>query len=78
MVVTRQFVSRGHIPRMRHVRLTRILAPILNGVDLSAYRPGDIAAFPDSIAIMLIREGWAESVPDVPSDPGSLSANRSE
>lgn len=47
---------------MRHVRLTRILAPVLNGVDLSKFRVGEIIRVPEAVAAMLVREGWAEIV----------------
>jgi hypothetical protein len=45
------------------VRLTRKLAPILNGIDLSKCRVGDVILVPKAVAAMLIAEGWAELVP---------------
>jgi hypothetical protein len=44
------------------VQLTRKLAAILNGVDVSAIQVGDIVELPDSTAAMLIAEGWAVRV----------------
>ena len=42
------------------VRLTKKLAALLNGIDVSALKVGDILELPDSAARMLILEGWAE------------------
>jgi hypothetical protein len=47
---------------VQRVRLTRKLAPVLNGVDLSKVEVGDIIVVPEATAAMLIREGWAELV----------------
>jgi hypothetical protein len=47
---------------VQRVRLIRKLAPILNGVDLSQVKVGDVIQVPEAIAAMLIREGWAELV----------------
>ena len=47
---------------MQRVRLIRKLAPILNGVDLSQVKIGDVIYVPEATAAMLIREGWAELV----------------
>jgi hypothetical protein len=46
------------------VRLTKKLAAILNGVDVSSLRVGDILELPDSAAQMMITEQWAEPVID--------------
>jgi hypothetical protein len=46
------------------VRLTRKLAAVLNGVDVSSINSGDVIELPPSAAAMLIAEGWAESVGD--------------
>jgi len=54
------------------IRLTRKLALSLNGFDLSRVRIGDVLLLPDSVASMLIAEGWAEAVPEPPA-----SANQS-
>jgi hypothetical protein len=45
-----------------HIRLTRKLAALLNGLDLSKVEVGDVIFLPEPHAIMLIREGWAEPV----------------
>jgi hypothetical protein len=49
---------------MQRVRLTRILAPLINGVDLSRYRVGDVLLLPEAVAAMLIRENYAELASD--------------
>lgn len=47
---------------------------MLNGLDLSAFQPGDVLRVPEATAAMLIREGWAELV-----DGGNLAdTNRRE
>jgi hypothetical protein len=46
------------------VRLTRKLADVLNGIDLSAAAVGDILEVPLTQGQLLIAEGWA-----VPCDP---------
>ena len=47
-------------PPMLRVRLIRKLASVINGVDLTPYRVGDVIELPQKIAEMLILEGWAE------------------
>ena len=42
------------------VRLTRKLAAVVNGVDISAINLGDVIELPPRSAAMLIAEGWAE------------------
>lgn len=42
---------------MQSIRLTRKLAPVLNGIDLSKVQVGDIVLVPEAVAVMLIREG---------------------
>jgi hypothetical protein len=49
---------------MRRVRLTRILSRLLNGFDLSKFRVGEVVLVPETIAAMLVAEGWAEREPD--------------
>jgi hypothetical protein len=49
---------------VQRVRLIRKLAAILNGVDLSHVRIGDVMTVPEATAAMLIREEWAELVID--------------
>jgi hypothetical protein len=44
------------------IRLTKKLAALLNGVDVSTLRVGDILELPDSAADMMIAERWAEPV----------------
>lgn len=44
---------------MIRVRLTKKLAAILNGVDVSGLQIGDVIELPDSAARMMIAEGWA-------------------
>lgn len=62
---------------MQHVRLTRILAPLINGVDLSRYRVGDVLLLPEAVAAMLLRENYAElaSDPQHGQDPRRPAAN---
>jgi hypothetical protein len=55
---------------VQRVRIIRKLASVLNGVALSKVSVGDIVALPEAAAAMLIREGWAELVPD-PSGPST-------
>lgn len=44
------------------IRLTRKLAPCLDGIDVSAYRDGDLVDLPDAQAELLVAERWAECV----------------
>jgi hypothetical protein len=44
---------------MQLIRIVRLLAPVLNGVDLSSFEVGDVVRVSDVTASMLIREGWA-------------------
>jgi len=37
---------------------------VLNGVDLTNFAVGDVILVPEATAAMLIREGWADLVPD--------------
>ena len=46
------------------VRLTAKLAEVVNGVDLSRCREGDVIELPARDAEMLRAEGWAELVVD--------------
>ena len=46
------------------VRLIMKLADVLNGVDLSRYREGDVLDLNNREASMLIADGWAEPVSD--------------
>ena len=41
------------------IRLTRKLAQLLNGVDISRRTVGDVIDLPDREAALLLAEGWA-------------------
>jgi hypothetical protein len=56
------------------IRLTRKLAAVVNGVDISSLNTGDVIELPVRAAAMLISEGWAERVED--SAPASVSRAR--
>ena len=58
---------------MTRIRLTKKLAAVLNGVDVSSLQVGDIIELPDSAAKMMIAEGWAELVVEPQSFVRSLS-----
>jgi hypothetical protein len=45
-----------------HIRLTKRLAAMLNSIDVSALREGDIVDVPDKTAQMLVSDGWAEPI----------------
>ena len=51
---------------MRRVRLTKKLAAVMNGIDVSSLNVGDLLELPDSAAHMMIAEGWAEPAESVP------------
>jgi hypothetical protein len=46
------------------VRLTKKLAPVLDGVDVSEYGEGDVIELPEPRANALLAEGWAEQAAD--------------
>jgi hypothetical protein len=48
--------------RHRRVRLTRKLALVLNGIDVSGLIVGDVMELPLSAAEMMVAEGWAEMI----------------
>ena len=48
------------------IRLTKKLAAIMNGVDVSSVNVGDILELPETAARMMIEEEWA-----VPADGGA-------
>lgn len=50
------------------IRLTAKLADVVNGVDLSRYREGDVIELPVREAEMLLAEGWAALVSDSPTN----------
>ena len=49
---------------MIRIRLTKKLAAVMNGVDVSTLRVGDTIELPDAAAIMMIAEEWAEPATD--------------
>ena len=49
------------------VRLTKKLASVMNGVDVSGVNVGDVLELPEPAARMMIEEGWA--VPADDADP---------
>jgi hypothetical protein len=53
---------------MVHVRLTRKLANVINGIDLSSRRAGEGLDLPAQDARILILEGWAIAA-DKPRSP---------
>jgi hypothetical protein len=54
--------SLPHLSRyMRWVRLTKKLAAVLDGVDVSRRRVGEVFELPSCEADLLIAEGWAEA-----------------
>lgn len=55
---------------VQFVRLTRKLAPVINGIDLSKVDVGDVVVVPEAVAGMLILEGWAEPVRNDKEPPG--------
>jgi hypothetical protein len=46
------------------IRLTRKLAAVLNGIDVSSLQVGDTLELPDSAAERMIAERWAERIVD--------------
>jgi len=55
------------------VVLKKKLASVMDGVDVSHVRAGDILQLPDADAEALISEGWAERVAE---DPGSVIVSK--
>ena len=49
---------------MEHIRLTRKLAPLMDGVNLKDVNVGDVIEVSSRVAEMLVREEWAEIVGD--------------
>ena len=65
---------------MIRIRLTKKLAAVLNGVDVSALNIGDIIELPDAAARMMIAEGWAALATEpvvtrVPGQPNTGPSN---
>ena len=46
------------------VKLLRKLATVIDGVDLSGHKVGDLIDCPPQDAALLIAEGWADIAPD--------------
>jgi hypothetical protein len=64
------------ITRVTRIRLTRKLAPTMNGVDVSKVNVGDVMELSDDRAEALIDSGWAEPVPpDTPVTHPLLSSH---
>jgi hypothetical protein len=57
------------------VRLTRKLAEVVNGIDISAYAEGDVIELAPPDAQLLIAECWAEPIQDE-GRPSRLSTCR--
>ena len=55
---------------MYRIRLVKKLAPVLNGIDLAKLQVGQCFDLPDEMALMLLREGWAELAGASASAPG--------
>jgi hypothetical protein len=65
------------IINMMMVRLTRKLADMIDGIDLSAFTVGEVIQLPVAAARLLIAERWAELIerrqrPRTATDSGSL------
>ena len=71
MTSRRPITVSASINVVTRIRLTRKLAAVVNGVDLSARKVGDIIELSDALARMMIAERWAEPVdqPGVGHDP---------
>lgn len=52
------------------IRLTKKLAAIMNGVDVSSVNVGDVLELPEAAARMMIEEQWA--VPADDAEPGYI------
>ena len=50
------------------IRLTKKLAAVMNGVDVSSVSVGGILELPEPVARMMIEEGWAVPVDDAASN----------
>ena len=57
------------------IRVTRKLAQMLNGVDLSHVNEGDCVELVPAEARLLILEGWAELVDVAPVESGPASGS---
>ena len=61
---------------MCRIRLTRKLAATLNGLNVSKVRVGDVMEVSASDAVMMVAEGWAESIDDDQAGRGSTRGRR--
>ena len=59
---------------MLRVRLTKKLAAILNGVDVSTLREGDVIELPNASAHMLVAERWGELATEADALPVETSS----
>ena len=62
MTSRRRLQFSASINFVTRIRLTRKLAAVVNGVDLSSRKVGDVIELSDSLARMMIAERWAEPV----------------
>ena len=60
MTSRRPITVSASINLVARIRLTRKLAAVVNGVDLSSRKVGDIIELSDALARMMIAERWAE------------------
>jgi hypothetical protein len=56
---------------MCRIRLKSKLAATLNGLNVSHVSVGDVIEVSDSMASMMLAEGWAEPFNDQPDDHGT-------
>ena len=61
------------------IRLTRKFADLMDGIDLSRRKAGDIVELSERDAAILLAEGWAEAAPPahLPRTPQRRIANDS-
>lgn len=76
VIFTLSSVSASIISIVVRIRLTRKLAGVLNGLDVSSLRVGDVIELPDSAARMMIAERWAEPVVEQRAPSQTFSTNQ--
>ena len=59
----RRLTRRRHADGLASVRLTRKLADVIDGIDITEAHVGDRLNIPPHDADLLIAEGWAERAP---------------
>jgi len=59
------------------LRLTRKLAEVLDGIDLSSAKPGEVIEATEHDAALLMAEGWAVPARAAPELPRAEVADRS-